>query len=221
MFSLIKHHFQTIDLTSSILIPSMLCLFYFVHMPPTFLFVITVISLPIIIYFFNYKHKVDHFLISLPADKKTIIKSRYLFTVITAWIVLLFQVIIMFVVTTLFNGTQYVYNMNDIIVLLCLATIVPAIAIPIYHLFRSFIMATTIIAVVFFISMFSTLLQLIEVLGMEYVIIFNDLDPGLSMLVEKFIPYQPFPILMLISIIIFHTSIFISQRLYTLRDVRH
>lgn len=220
MFTLIKHHFQTIDLTSSILIPSMLCLFYLAHIPPTFLLVVTVISLPIVIYLLNHKNKVDHFIISLPVDKKTIIKSRYLFTVILATIILLFQLLIMFVATTLFGGTQYVYNSNDIVTLLCLATIVPAIAIPIYHLVRSFIIATTVIGILFFLSMFFTLSQLIQVLGMEDMIYFNDLDPGLSLLVKKMIPYQPFPMLIIISIVIFHVSIFISQRLYALRDIR-
>lgn len=219
MFTLIKHHFQTIDLTSSILIPSMLCFFYLTHMPPTFLFVITVISLPIIIYFSNHKNKVDHFIISLPVDKKGIIKSRYLFTVIMATIILVFQLLIMFVATTFFGGTQYVYSSNDIVTLLCLATIVPAITIPIYHLIRSFIMATTIIGILFFISVFFLFSLIIDVFELVDIIIFNDLDPGLSMVVEKFIPYQPFPILIIISIVIFHVSIFISQRLYILRDV--
>jgi hypothetical protein len=220
MFTLIKHHFQTIDLTSLIVIPVFFFVLYIVHIPPTFLFVVTVISLPIIIYFLNHKNKVDHFLISLPVEKKTIIRSRYLFTVIMGAIILLFQLVLMFVMTTLFDGTQYVYNLKDMIVLLCLATIVPAIAIPIYHLIRSFVLATTMIAIFFFISMFFTLSQLINVIEMGDIIIFNDLDPGLAMLVEKIIPYQTYPILVIISIVIFHISIFTSQRLYTLRDIK-
>lgn len=220
MFSFVKYHFQTIDLTSYIVIPIMLLVFYFAHIPPTFLFVITVVSLPIIIYFITHKNKIDYFLISLPVEKKTIIKSRYLFTVIMATTVLLFQIIMMFVITVLFDGTQYVYSLGDIVVLLCLAIIVPAIAIPIYHLFRSFILATTIIGILFFLSMFFTLSQLISVMRMEDIIIFNDLDPGLRMLVEKVIPYQPFSILIIISIVIFYLSIIISQRLYTLQDIK-
>lgn len=207
-----------IDLTSYIVIPIMLFVFYVGYIPPTFLFVVTVISLPIIIYFINYKSNLDRFLISLPIEKNDIIKSRYLFTVMMAFIVLLFQVILMFIITTLFDGAQYVYGWQDIFVLMCLAMIVPAIAIPIYHLFRSFILATTVIAILFFISMFLMLSQLINILGMKDIIIFNDLDPGLSMLVEKFIPYQPFPILIIISVAIFYISIFVSQQLYTLRD---
>lgn len=221
MFSFIKYHFQTIDLTSYIVIPIMLLVFYSGHIPPTFLFVITVVSLPIIIYFITQKNKIDHFLISLPVEKKTIIISRYLFTVIMAAIVLLFQMIMMFAITILFGGTQYVYSAGDIAVLLCLAMIVPAIAIPIYHLFRSFIFATTIIGILFFLSIVFTFMPLINVLGMDDIIIFNDFDPGLRMLVENIIPYQPFPILIIISIVIFYLSIIISQRLYALRDIQH
>jgi len=219
MYTLIKHHFQTIDLTSLILIPVMLLFFYFAHMPPMFLFIVTVVSFPIIIYFFNHKYKIDRFLVSLPVHKNTIITSRYLFTVIIAVIILLYQVIMMFVITTLFNGTQYVYSFNDIVVLLCLAAIIPAIAIPIYHIFHSFTMATTVVSILFFLSVIFTVPLLVEVLGMGDMIIFNDLDPGLSMLVEEIIPYQPFLILMMISIIIFYISMTISRKLYIKRDI--
>src|SRR5690625_1447000 len=220
MYTLIKHHFQTIDLTSLILIPVMLLFFYFAHMPPMFLFIVTVVSFPIIIYFFNHKYKIDRFLVSLPVHKNAIINSRYLFTVIIAVIILLFQIIMMFVITTLFNGTQYVYSFNDIVVLLCLAATIPAIAIPIYHIFRSFIMATTVVSILFFLSVIFTMPLLVEVLGMEDIIIFNDLDPSLSMLIEEIIPYQPFPILMIISVILFYISMIISQKLYTMRDIK-
>ena len=219
MVTLIKHHFQTIDLTSLILIPMMLLFFYFAHMPPMFLFIVTVVSFPIIIYFFNHKYKIDRFLVSLPVHKNAIITSRYLFTVIIAVIILLYQVIMMFVITTLFNGTQYVYSFNDIVVLLCLAAIIPAIAIPIYHIFHSFTMATTVVSILFFLSVIFTVPLLVEVLGMGDMIIFNDLDPGLSMLVEEIIPYQPFLILMMISIIIFYISMTISRKLYIKRDI--
>jgi len=219
MYTLIKHHFQTIDLTSLILIPVMLLFFYFAHMPPMFLFIVTVVSFPIIIYFFNHKYKIDRFLVSLPVHKNTIITSRYLFTVIIAVIILLYQVIMMFVITTLFNGTQYVYSFNGIVVLLCLAAIIPAIAIPIYHIFHSFTMATTVVSILFFLSVIFTVPLLVEVLGMGDMIIFNDLDPGLSMLVEEIIPYQPFLILMMISIIIFYISMTISRKLYIKRDI--
>jgi len=219
MYRLIKHHFQTIDLTSLILIPVMLFVFYFAHIPPMFLFIVTVVSFPIIIYFYNHKYKIDRFLVSLPVHKNAIINSRYLFTVIIAVIILLFQMIMMFVITTLFNGTQYVYSFKDIVVLLCLAAIIPAIAIPIYHIFHSFTMATTIVSILFFLSVIFTIPLLVEVLGMEDIIIFNDLDPGLSMLVAEIIPYQPFLILMIISIIIFYISMTISQKLYINRDI--
>ena len=197
----------------------MLLFFYFAHMPPMFLFIVTVVSFPIIIYFFNHKYKIDRFLVSLPVHKNAIITSRYLFTVIIAVIILLYQVIMMFVITTLFNGTQYVYSFNDIVVLLCLAAIIPAIAIPIYHIFHSFTMATTVVSILFFLSVIFTVPLLVEVLGMGDMIIFNDLDPGLSMLVEEIIPYQPFLILMMISIIIFYISMTISRKLYIKRDI--
>src|SRR5690625_1608491 len=156
MYRLIKHHFQTIDLTSLILIPVMLFVFYFAHIPPMFLFIVSVLSFPIIIYCHNHRYNIDRFLVSLSVHKNAIINSRYLFTVLIAVIILLFQMIMMFVITTLFNGTQYVYSFKDIVVLLCLATIIPAIAIPIYHIFRSFIMATTVVSILFFLSVIFT-----------------------------------------------------------------
>ena len=219
MASLVKHYFLTIDLTSAILIPLMLFIFYAMHIPPMYLFFVTVISIPIIIYYLNHKYKVDRYLVSLPTHKKTIIRSRYLFTLISATFILLFQVIIMLVFSQLLKGTQYVYRFKDLVVLLCLTAIICAIVIPIYHIFRSFIMATTVVAILFFISVIFTLPLLVQVLGMEDMIIFNDLDPGLSMLVEEMIPYQPFLILMILSMILLYFSMIISQKLYSNRDI--
>lgn len=219
MTTLIKHYFQTIDLTSTILIPFMLFIFYAMHIPPMYLFFITVVSIPIIIYYLNHKHKVDRYLVSFPVRKKDIIKSRYLFTISMSAFVLLFQIITMFICTKLLNGTQYVYSFKDIVVLLCLTLIICAIVIPIYHIFRSFIMATTVVSILFFLSVIFTIPLLVEILGMEDMIIFNDLDPGLSMLIEEIIPYQPFLILMMISIIIFYISMTISRKLYIKRDI--
>lgn len=218
MVSLIKHHFKTVDLPSYIIIPILLSFFYVAHIPPMFLYGVTVISIPIIIYLLNNKNKVDRFLISLPVEKKSIIKSRYLFSVMMATIILLFQLAVMFVHSLLFGGTQYVYDWKDICVLLCLAVIVTAIFIPIYHVFRSFILATAIISILFFLGVFFTLPKLINVLEMKDVIIFNDLDPGLSMLVEKYIPYQPYALLIMISVAVFYISMIISQRLYERKD---
>src|SRR5690625_1345669 len=151
MTTLIKHYYRTIDLTSAILIPLMLFIFYAMHIPPMFLFFVTVISTPIVIYYLNHKHKVDRYLVSFPVRKKDIIKSRYLFSISMSSFVLVFQVITMFICTKLLNGTQYVYSFRDIVVLLCLTVDMCAIVIPIYHIFRFFIMSMFFVALLVFV----------------------------------------------------------------------
>lgn len=220
MSSLIKHHFFMIDALSYFMIAILIAGGYLVSIPPTFLFVITIISLPIILYYYFDKNKVNRFLISMPISVHMIMQSRYLFTIFMTLIVLLFQGLVMISASWLWSGSQYMYGWRDAIVLLCLASIMIAIIIPIYQLFQSFPLATSITAILFFFGWFFILSGTIQVMDMENndIIIFNDLDPGLVLLVEKYIPYLPYPILIVGSGLFYYISCKVSVLLFPKKD---
>src|SRR5690625_2647337 len=137
MFSLVKHHFLTIDLTSYFVVPLMIIMGYLINVPPMFLFSVTVISIPIIIYFFNYKSHANRFLVSLPVSTISIIRSQYVFSVLLGMSILLLQRIIMTIVDVMFGTLFYIYDLCDFLFIVILALIVLSIVISIYLLVRS------------------------------------------------------------------------------------
>lgn len=218
MFSLVKHHFLAIDLTSYIVVPLMIIMGYLINVPPMFLFSITVISIPIIVYFFNYKSHANRFLVSLPVSTIAIIRSQYVFAVLLGMSILLLQRIIMTIVDVMFGTIFYIYDWRDVIILVSLALIVPAIVIPIYQLVRSFVGATVIVGVLYISGILFSLPLLVRALNMEDYINFNALDPGVHIVVEQYIPFQPYPLLLFIAIILFFVSMMLSYRLYASSD---
>src|SRR5699024_943535 len=218
MFSLVKHHFLAIDLTSYIVVPLMIIMGYLINVPPMFLFYVTVISIPIIIYFFNYKSDANQFLISLPVSTIAIIRGQYVFAVLLGLIILLLQLIIMTIVDVIFGTVYYIYDWRDVIILASLVLFVPAIVIPIYQLVRSFMWATVIVGVLYISGILFSLPLLVRALNMEDYINFNALDPGVHIVVEHYMPFQTYPLLLLIAIILFFVSMWLSYRLYASSD---
>lgn len=218
MFPLIKQHFIMNTTISHLAIALMIAGAYFVTIPPTFLFVISILSLPIILFFYDDKNHVNRWMISLPIAKKTLIQSRYLFTAIMSVIILLFQVLIMISLSSLSELSRYMYDWRDIIVLLCMSFIITAICMPIYYAIRSFAVATSIIAILSMLTSFFIMFPIIDVLGMDDIIIFNDMDSGFVLLVEKYIPIQPYTVLIIISALLFYISMKVSEQLLMKKD---
>src|SRR5699024_1975532 len=117
----------------------------------------------------------DRFLISLPISNKSIVYSKYLFLYFMIVMIIFLQGITM-LSTTVIGSSQYTYDWQDIIVLLCTATIILAIIIPIFHLFKSMILATGVVIVLFITGFFLVMNRIIYVMDLQDTIIFNDLD---------------------------------------------
>src|SRR5690625_1229823 len=149
MLSFVCQHFLSIELMSSMFLPLMITIEYFINVPPLFSFSITVISNSIIVYFVNFKSHANRFLVSLPVSTIAIIRSQYVFAVLLGMSILLLQRIIMTIVDVMFGTIFYIYDWRDVIILVSLALIVPAIVIPIYQLVRSFVGATVIVGVLY------------------------------------------------------------------------
>lgn len=218
MDSLIKHHLFMIDGLSYFLIGGLIVGGHIVLFPPTFLFIVTVTSLMIAFHYYLDKNKSNQFLISLPISFKAIIHSKYIFIFIMVAFIILLQGITMLIINVFVGTSQYTYDWRDIIVLLCTATIILSIIIPIYHFFKSMILSTTIVAMIFLIGFFTVMNRIIDVMVQGETIIFNNLDPGLVLITEKYIPYEPYTILISATLLLLFISMKVSVYLFKVRD---
>lgn len=218
MFPLIKQHFLINSLISYLMIAGLITGAYLVAIPPTFLFIITILSLAIILFFYDDKNNVNQFMISLPIAKKTMIQSRYLYIALMSVVILLFQWLIMLSFPSPPEFFRYIYDWRDMIVLLSIAYLSTAICIPIYYALRSFALATGIIAILWCLGSFFMIFPIVSALGMDDMIIFNDMDAGFVLLVEKYIPIQPYAVLIIVSLLLFYISMKISEQLLRKKD---
>ncbi|MEC5423004.1 ABC-2 transporter permease [Virgibacillus sp. C22-A2] len=194
---------------------------YAVNLPPISTYIIVLVTSIITLFYYDTRANANHFLVSLPISKSSIVKSRYQSVIIFALCILIYQWIIGHVLPPFFEASNYVYSWKEIMILASLSALIAAIVIPFFYLFRSFIIAAVCVLIIVFITTFYLLGALITVLSMEDqdMIIFNDLDPGFVLLVEKHIPVQPFLILPLVSIVILYVSIAVSTQLFSKKDI--
>ncbi|GAQ16458.1 accessory gene regulator protein C [Oceanobacillus picturae] len=154
---------------------------------------------------------------SLPVKRASIVQGRYVSILMVSIFFILYQGLCGRVLSLLFENNYYVYSWKDMLVLLCMAALIVAVGIPLYYGLTSFLMATGTLAFLYFFSIIFSLPSLTNVLGMEQEIIFNDLDPGLVLLVEKYIPFQTYVTLSLVTAILFYLSLKLSEQLFVKR----
>ncbi|NAP01434.1 hypothetical protein FRY77_36445 [Halomonas sp. MG34] len=189
-------------------------LFYVVMLPSIFVFNVYVMTILIGLFFTDQRSKSRLYMSSLPVKRASIVKGRYVSILMVSIFFIFYQGLWGRVLSLLFENNYYIYSWKDMLVLLCMAALIEAVAIPIYYGLTSFLMATGGLAFLYFFSIIFSLPPLTNVLGMEREIIFNDLDPGFVLLVEKYIPFQPYITLSLVTAILFYLSLKLSELLF-------
>lgn len=215
MYPLIKQNLLITSAWSYVTILIIIAFSYIVTLPPIFSLLIIVMSLLITLFYYDDKNKVNPFLISLPIAKKSIVQSRYVTMVYLSIMLLFYQWLLMFLFST---DSHYIYNWRDAITVISILLIMNAIYIPIYYLLRSPHVATGVVLIIFFIVGISFITPLVNVLDMNDFIIFNDLDAGFHLLVERYIPFFPYLFFPIIALGIFYTSMKITERIYIYKD---
>lgn len=218
MVSLIKQQFLLFGIASYIAIALFMAFFYIGTIPPYFIFGVMIVAFIITPIYYDERNNVNHFKISLPISKGTIVKSSYWFSVCIGILLIIYQSILMLFIPHIFDGSHYVYSWQDIVVLINMTLLLSSVILPIYFMFRSFILASFMTLTL---SMFAGYLltdQLIRILNMSEVIVFNDLDPGFPLLVETFIPFQPYIVLSTFSVIIYYISMKGSEKIIAIKD---
>lgn len=155
---------------------------------------------------------------SLPVKRASIVQGRYMSILMVSIFFILYQGLCGRILSLLFENNYYVYSWKDMLVLLCIAALIEVVAIPIYYGLSSFLMATGTLAFLYFFAIVSSLPPLTGVLGMEQEIIFNDLDPGFVLVIEKYIPFQPYVTLSLVTGILFYLSLKLSELLFVKKE---
>ncbi len=187
---------------------------YFVTLPPTFIFVVCFFALFFSVFSDDAKHKVHRYFVSTPVKRDVILSSRYLFSILMVLLLLLLQIGCMIVLGPLKEYNLYIYNWKDILVLFCIGCTIIAISMPIFTIFNSVEIPLGIILALFGAGNVILIIELIEVLGMDDEIIFNDLDGGFILIVEKYLPFQPYIMLGILTAIILLVSWFITRKLF-------
>ncbi len=193
-------------------------MFYAVMFPLYFIFVAYVLAITVGLFFTDQREKSKLYMSSLPVNRVSIVRGRYVSILMVSICFVLYQSIWGRILSLTLENNYYVYSWKDMLVLLCIAALIEVVAIPIYYGLSSFLMATGILAFLYFLSIILTLPPLTNVLGMEHEIIFNDLDPGYVLLVEKYIPFQPYITLVLATAILFYLSLKLSELLFVKKE---
>lgn len=218
MTSLIKHFFKMIDTPSYFILPFMLIVLYLGSVSPIFLFTVIIVSLPIMLFYYVNRNRLNRFMISLPISARNIVQSRYYFFIVMTVILLIFQLGVMLLNSVFLSNENYIYNIRDVVVLICMSLIIISFIGPIFHLIKSFMMASMVSGLIYLIGTSFSLIFLTDVLSMNDVIYFNKLDAGYTLLVETYIPFQPYLILIVVSVLLYFLSMKVSEWLFIKRE---
>ncbi|MFD2044864.1 ABC-2 transporter permease [Ornithinibacillus salinisoli] len=192
---------------------------YITSLPPIYVSVGLIIPVIVIsILFLDYRANMNRFTISLPINNKLIVPSRYISLLLLWIVVVLYQYIVGQIYGSLSSLPRYIYNWKDVMTVISLGILLKALLIPIYYLFKSFVIACSISVFVYFWVLFGSFFPLTDVLGMDDYILFNDIDQGFVPLVEKYIPFQPFIVLGLVSIVLYFLSMKISTTFFLRKE---
>lgn len=219
MFSLIKKNFLLHNVAAYITIALFLTFFYIATIPPYLLFLMIMLAFVVTTFYYDEKNNVNRFTVSLPVSKGTIVQSKYLFTLFISIVLIIYQSILMLFVPYIFEGSHYIYDWRDMIILISLTMLLSSVVIPIYYSIDSFILTSFLGLSVFIVVSYFLTDELVNVLNMNEVIRLNDLDPGFSLLVEKYIPFQPYMILFIASAIFWYISMKGSKKILQSKDV--
>lgn len=218
MFSLIKKYFMASRWITYILLALLLTILYIGGIPPYFLFFVFLLGFILTSFYMENRFKIRRFLLSLPLSRRTIILGHYCYLLIVGLAIIAWQYLLMQIIPNIFDGTYYIYDGKDILILICMLLLFMSLTIPLYYGSLSFMITSVIVMIGVFLGVFFLTDGLVEVLEMHEVIVFNDLDPGFSLLVEKHLPKQPYLMLFFGAILLWILSLFFTEKLLSVKD---
>ena len=193
---------------------------YIIHIPPIFLFTTFFLSGLITLFYYDDKNNVNRFFVSQPVSKKKMVQSRYVFLAGLAMALLLFQWLVTFYTPQVMAmSDNYVYDWRDIIILYAIALVIIAVGGLLFYGIPSFLLATGVFIFLYLICTILLLDPLVHVLGMTEFIYFNEMDRGFILLAEKYIPFQPYLILIVAASAFLYISMKLTEWIFSNRQL--
>ncbi|WP_117161677.1 ABC-2 transporter permease [Paraliobacillus sp. X-1268] len=168
-------------------------------------------SIIISLFYSDSKTKIEVFNRSLPITSLAIVKGRYLFILLLAIFLLVFQWVIALIFDfTLNMSSPYHYQLEDLIIILSVFLVMTAVLVPLFYLFKSLYLALTI--QFFSLFIFSSTVFSVVFQGRES-IHFDNQTILLTPFIQDIIPFQPVPIIAVAAVVSYYLSIQLSSRL--------
>ncbi|HLR70061.1 MAG TPA: ABC-2 transporter permease [Pseudogracilibacillus sp.] len=219
MIRLINKDFQANNWSVYIGVIVFIFISYLVTIPPTVIFLLSTFAIVFSAYSHDDKNSVNRFLLSMPIVKEDIVKSRYVYSVTIAIGTLLIQLIMMNIISFFFETNLYMYTWQDVMTLIGMVGVMIAIFSPILYLFRSITNAMFFICFLIGVGTVLLMNELERVLPFTNTIVFNDIDAGFALLVERYFPAPAYIVFILFSSLLMYLSFLLSIYLFKQRDV--
>lgn len=220
MMKLVKRDFSLTRPYEYVVMLSMFIIAHLISLPPYFLFTVATLSTVITMFYIDYRDHVQRFFTSLPIERKNVVWSRYVTAICTLVSFLMLQVGTMLLMKNAMPDRLYFfYDWQDIIIVFCIGVLIIACTIPFFHLFKSFYVSIIFIVFIFFTVVFQIVFRLFSIMGLEDRIELYQLDEGYQLLVEKYVPGQPYVTLLVATILLFIGSYFLSLYLFRRKEL--
>ncbi|WP_112179645.1 ABC-2 transporter permease [Paraliobacillus zengyii] len=169
-------------------------------------------SIIISLFYSDSKTKIEVFNTSLPITSLAIVKGRYLFILLLAIFLLVFQWGIALIFDFTLNiSSPYHYQWEDLIIILSVVLGMTAVLVPLFYLFKSLYLALTIqflLLLTFSITVFEVVFQVQD--GWIY---FDNQTILLPPFIREIMPFQGLPVIAVIAASSYYLSIHLSSRL--------
>src|SRR5699024_9768804 len=169
-------------------------------LPAIFMMVIGAFAVGFSTFTYDEKNKTNIDVVSMPIKKQKMVISRYLYSVGI-------QVISLFIEwfgrNISYSSTFESYSFIDFLILFAVGLVLFAICYRILYFFNNSYVAMLIIFLFLIIGTFFTIDGTINIMGMTDEIVFNRHDKGLALLAKSYIPFQPYLLVLLASIVLF------------------
>ena len=168
---------------------------------------------------YDEKNKTNLFLFSLPVSKRQIVVSRFVYSLLVLTAVLFIQGISWLIADSLAVFSPAPYEFHDFIVFFAIGLLIISAFYPILYFFNNSYQAMLVILILISAGTFFTMDPIIHILNMNDTIVFNGIDKGFALLIEKYIPFQPYFLLFLLSAGICICSMRCSEWMLKRKDI--
>lgn len=186
-------------------------------LPAIFVTLISLFSLAFSLFQYDHMRKVNISLKSMPIDAKHIVWSRYLFSIMLTGIILLIQWGLQYLFVLFIDNFDLVYQWQDFYVFFMLFCLLIGLLFPMMYFFKNMFSTMISISILIVIGIYYLIDTVVKTLDITDEIIFNDLDAGIKVVVNQWLPFSPYIILFVLTSILIYLSVICSIYLFKRR----